>query len=280
MKKILTILFFIHATSLAIAQEFYYYNGAKMTLHEIGNKYVTIVNNTNDDNTRNTYISSSNTIVIGNNTIQEYQIERGNKSLSQLKALIGVSENTYLLPCYSLGGLELAPNGYLDVKLFNANDSTKLTSVANLYRLSIVKRNKYMPLWYKLNITRETTLSIIDIANSIYETGEFASSSPSFHFEANEISYDPMVFQQWGLYNSQYDDIDISASRAWNYATGLGINIAIVDEGFDINHQDLSSNVTSSYVPKLAVMEHIVLELLLPYGTIICIYQELHRMPT
>ncbi len=48
MKKILTILFFIHATSLAIAQEFYYYNGAKMTLHEIGNKYVTIVNNTND----------------------------------------------------------------------------------------------------------------------------------------------------------------------------------------------------------------------------------------
>ena len=247
MKKILTILFFIYATSLAFAQEFYYYNGAKMTLQEIGNKYLTIVNNTNDDNTRNTYISSSNTIVIGNNTIQEYQIERGNKSLSQLKALIGVSENTYLLPCYSLGGLELAPNGYLDVKLFNANDSTKLTSVANLYRLSIVKRNKYMPLWYKLNITRETTLSIIDIANSIYETGEFASSSPSFHFEANEISYDPMVFQQWGLYNSQYDDIDISASRAWNYATGLGINIAIVDEGFDINHQDLSSNVTSSY---------------------------------
>lgn len=55
--------------------------------------------------------------------------------------------------------------------------------------------------------------------------------------------YDPFVTQQWGLYNPDYDDIDISICGAWSYATGRGIKIGILDQGVDVNHIDLAQNI-------------------------------------
>ncbi|MGZ5052382.1 MAG: S8 family serine peptidase [Methylobacter sp.] len=60
---------------------------------------------------------------------------------------------------------------------------------------------------------------------------------------------DPLFTDQWHLKNTGQtgrDNVagkvgeDINVSRAWASATGKGIQIAIVDDGLDINHEDLN----------------------------------------
>ena len=93
-------------------------------------------------------------------------------------------------------------------------------------------------------MTPETNGTSLDIANRLYETGLFAESIADFSSENDALcSYDPLVTQQWGLYNADYDDIDISICGAWSYATGRGIKIGILDEGVDVNHIDLAQNI-------------------------------------
>lgn len=96
-----------------------------------------------------------------------------------------------------------------------------------------------------MRVSETSGRDAVVVANSIYESGKFASSSPGFSFDALEISYDPNVLNQWGLYNSANEGMDISVSQAWGYSTGRGITIAIVDQGIDLAHQDLADNISS-----------------------------------
>lgn len=83
------------------------------------------------------------------------------------------------------------------------------------------------------------------MANELYETGLFASSVADFSSNDLYCSYDPLVGSQWGLYNSNYADMDISACAAWNYATGRNIKIGVLDQGIDMDHIDLVENISS-----------------------------------
>jgi len=52
-----------------------------------------------------------------------------------------------------------------------------------------------------MRVSETSGRDAVVVANSIYESEKFASSSPGFSFDALEISYDPNVLNQWGLYN-------------------------------------------------------------------------------
>ena len=58
----------------------------------------------------------------------------------------------------------------------------------------------------------------------MYETGKFAAAFPSFSIDALEISYDPDVYNQWGLYNAEHEGYDISVCQAWDLATPDFVN--------------------------------------------------------
>lgn len=141
------------------------------------------------------------------------------------------------------------------------NDDLLLTT-AKSYKLDIISQNKYMPLWYTLRRIDGNNCSTLDIANKLHETNFFESVEPDFCYNGLEISYDSYIDKQWGLYNKMYEDVDISVSEAWNYATGYGVNIAFVDEGVDMNHEDLKYNFYCSYdaekdsVPNLIFGSH------------------------
>lgn len=54
---------------------------------------------------------------------------------------------------------------------------------------------------------------------------------------------DPVFSLQWGLSNS--NGIDVNALKAWNWADGKKIKVAIIDSGVDKTHPDLSDNISS-----------------------------------
>ena len=97
---------------------------------------------------------------------------------------------------------------------------------------------------YSLIVHPDKGLDPVMVAKQLHATGLFDFAYPTFVItNILEISYDSLVHKQWGLYNNKNPMYDISLSEAWNYATGRGIKIAIIDNGVDSAHIDLAKNM-------------------------------------
>lgn len=249
MRRTLFYIFFLSFLCVnAMAQDsFYYYDGKKVPLKRVDGKVVVrtalgertaalqnglrVINNISDMRQRL--------------VVCEYDAGDVSAKCSVLAKIS--SEKSSFLPCYNDDqGLELWLTGYVLVKLKSANDVSTLYAEARKYGLEVLEQDKFMPLWYLLQGGDDITMPLTDIANRMYESGLFASVSPDFACNGSEISYDPYVHSQWGLYNSTNEGYDINVSQAWNYATGRGVKIAIVDNGVDIWHKDLAANADSA----------------------------------
>ncbi|MDE6329350.1 MAG: S8 family serine peptidase [Muribaculaceae bacterium] len=245
MKKFITFMVATFCLSLSISADsgYYYYHDAKIQLSEDASRIVAIA-----PKSQNVSLSVSNGFTLVNTISDTRSLIKVYELSSSTTIKRAIEENTStsvnIQPCYKTEcGQELIPNGYINVKLKSASDYSALQTIAQQKGCEIIEQNPFMPLWYNLRVKDAPGYDSVDIANSIYETGKFASAFPSFSFDAIEISYDPNVYEQWGLYNSQYEGLDISLSQAWSYATGRGIKVAVVDQGIDINHQDLRDNI-------------------------------------
>ena len=140
---------------------------------------------------------------------------------------------------------EVFSTPYLNVRLKKEQDKDLLASYAEKYGLKIVKQDPFLPLWYILAVTLNCNKSAVECACELWESGMFAASVPDLASKDLICSNDPLFDQQWGLHNNQHIGIDISVTSAWDYATGKGVKIAILDTGVDMNHIDLASNISS-----------------------------------
>lgn len=245
MKKSISIFTALCLCMVAAAQDaFYYYRGNKLQLTESPRKVVIISSLSNAGVPAYTGLSMVETIDDSRNRICVYETSPS-QTVSQVRAAVSLTGNNVTLQsCFiNAAGEELIPSGYINVKLKNESDYAVLADMAEQYDLEIVGQNEFMPLWYSLRQTKASGLPAVDIANNLYESGKFEYASPDFVFDAREFSYDPDLNLQWSLYNSEYEGLDISVSPAWNYATGRGIIIAIIDEGIEKTHQDLAENI-------------------------------------
>lgn len=244
MKKLIAFVTALSCLSPSVSAQntYYYYRGSKIPLIEDTTKIVSIA-----PKSENMTLSPSNGVTLVNiipdddAQIKVYELD---SSTTIKRAISAYSSSMCILPCYkSDKRVPLIPNGYINVKLKSADDYPILQSVAQQLGCEIIEQNTFMPLWYFLRINVAPDRNPVYIANAIYETGKFAFSFPDFSYNAIEFSYDPDVNRQWGLYNPDYEDIDISLSQAWSYATGRGIKVAIIDNGVDLTHQDLVDNI-------------------------------------
>lgn len=94
----------------------------------------------------------------------------------------------------------------------------------------------------------------IDVANALQEDEATVYAEPVLieHVEQRQpfTPTDPQYGQQWQWKNdgsfAGTAGADISAEDAWEKTRGAGVRIAVIDNGFDVDHEDLSAAVLSS----------------------------------
>ena len=237
MKKpiIFTAAIFCLALSMSADDSYYNYRGSKVPLGRDLSRIVVIAPAAEDVSLpESDGFTLVNTITDTRSHIKVYRLTSSHAAGRAIETVSSQSAN--IMPCYrSENGGELIPNGYLNIRLKSAADYPELQEVALQEGCDIIGRNPFMPLWYNLRVKDAPGLNPVAIANAIYETGKFTSSFPSFSLDAALISYDGQVSEQWGLYNSVHEGIDISMSKAWCYATGRGVKVAVIDSGIDLD---------------------------------------------
>jgi subtilisin family serine protease len=120
-------------------------------------------------------------------------------------------------------------------------------SVFDATGLEIVSKLKFAPNLYEVRVRAE--VDFLQASLDLSENSDFVFAEPEFieHIPQRYTPSDPNYPQQWHLNNTGQSGgtpgADISAEEAWNMTRGSAMRIAIVDNGFDVNHPDLSASV-------------------------------------
>lgn len=155
--------------------------------------------------------------------------------------------------CYNNIDQDLvAVTNYVWVGLKNETDITLLKSEASKINFDIVGQNPFMPEWVMICPSMNATLNQVDAAKKLFETGLFKAVEPELLGEAkHDCVNDASFANQWGLSNTgQYSGTvgtDTRVCGAWDYTTGSSaVDIAIMDEGVENTHPDLSGNMQNT----------------------------------
>lgn len=144
-------------------------------------------------------------------------------------------------------GLAFFNSNLAFIKVFVGNEEA-LQKYADKYGYKILGYNKYMPEWYTIDCSLANGMSSLEVANLLYESGEFASAQPDLMPEKDLFSSGPndtFFCNQWGLKNtgqhSSVKDVDIRFIPAWDITEGSSnIIVAVIDQGFELTHPDLN----------------------------------------
>lgn len=141
-----------------------------------------------------------------------------------------------------------APTQTIFLKPVNI-DSFKL-AYPNLGKLD---KHPTLDGYYFLYITDKkykTGESIINLCNQIYSEKMVHVAEPVFYKILRQNN--PLKAMEWHVSNSgsipgSVIGADMGVEKAWNYSTGKGIKVAVIDDGVDLNHPDLKPNLLLGY---------------------------------
>lgn len=91
--------------------------------------------------------------------------------------------------------------------------------------------------------------SSVKVSLELLHHSEVDYAEPDFieHIGTRYTPSDPDFSNQWHLKNSTHNGADISAELAWDVTKGEGVRLAVIDNGFDINHSDLNFGPKSAW---------------------------------
>jgi len=245
---------------------FYYYKNSKQYL-QLNPEYFFVSAKTNDDISLSLDVAATKTVQMKEDLSVklEKKLNTGkDHSWAEFKLSQAKTESEYLAllekvkqdetietvaPCFKNGqGEKIGLSNFFYVKLRSVDDYALLEKFSVAQKAVIVEQNKFMPLCYTLSCTKDAGLNAMQLANRYYESGQFEFAEPDLMGDNLEnCATDPLFPDQWSLRNTgQYGGtigLDIKACDAWGISKGNGINVAVIDQGIQLNHEDLAANM-------------------------------------
>ena len=231
---------------------YYYYKGQKIFL-ELDRTSVNIITNnnftineTNNVGLKPYSLTQDNEITTNNYAKVEYQTEPTLTEFYQKVNLLKSKSNIKNIGLFfkRTGAPSIGISNYFYVKLKSVNDLSILQQFTTQKNIQIVKQVPNMPHWYILSTTN-TQFSSLELSNQTYESGLFDDIDPAFMFNfRNSCTNDTNFGNLWGLNNTANPNIDINVCQAWTLSQGIGIKVAVLDEGIQTSHNDLAGNIS------------------------------------
>ncbi len=130
--------------------------------------------------------------------------------------------------------------GVSDQIIVCSTDQQQLRHIAQKYQLRQVRKLSDTLYLYK---TPGAAKSLV-LCQQIAQEKGIAFAHPDFILKKERRSItDHYYSREWHLHNSGTRGADIHVEEAWRYTKGKGIIAAIMDEGIDIDHEDLKANI-------------------------------------
>ena len=176
--------------------DYYYYKGNKIPLTLNEYKVVVSIPKDRGDIIERLKTNIQTLGIIGDTTFDIYVVQRSEyDKLISLDFWSEDAKSVILTSSYIIeSNEEVYATPYLNVRLKKEEDIALLTSYADQYKLTIVNNSPLMPLWYILAITPESKKNNLVCANELYESGDFAASTPDLaEGYSPQIAYLPFV---------------------------------------------------------------------------------------
>ncbi len=142
------------------------------------------------------------------------------------------------------------------VRLKNSADITLLEKILTPLNDFAIQKHPYLKQVYSIATNKNTSLSTLDLATSLHQSGLFDYAEPNYLLNPLvSNTNDPLLERQWAIENTGSalqgngtPDADMSVFDAWWYTTGSpNIKVAVIDSGTDTNHIDLKNNLLAGY---------------------------------
>mgnify|MGYP000912638886 CR=1 FL=1 len=113
---------------------------------------------------------------------------------------------------------------------------------------TVITQTDYLHGIDLISVTDSSIVSSLAAANLLYESGYFTIAEPNLISEIRLCTNDTYYTSQWGINNTGQSGgtplADADVDLAWQISTGCSqITTAILDEGIDYQHPDLSANL-------------------------------------
>jgi len=162
----------------------------------------------------------------------------------------------FVHPCFtSPYGKDMGYGDELVLKLKPGTTQNAFNNVVQQLQASIVKKYPFASDVFIVSAGKANGYDALAVANRFFETGLFVYAEPDLTlFDGLSDPNDPLFNYQWSHNNSgsaiQYNGApgtDMKVQQAWNFSTGAGIKVAVIDEGVDIEHPDLKPNLLQGF---------------------------------
>ena len=129
----------------------------------------------------------------------------------------------------------------------SSNHKRSVDSIQKLGHLPIRKRSKrtYIPVRHGNATDAYPAYHVLGARQDATE--EPVQDLTELHFMQNEMNLkDPLLPKQWHLANTLMPEFELNVTKLWERGvTGKGVKVAIIDDGLDIDSDDLAANFVS-----------------------------------
>lgn len=254
--KTIALILFIFLVGEISAQEYYYYKGQKINLTKKENHFIVKLKAGQDSNlfiNQNIQKKDYQKLLLGEDIYSVF-----NPNVLNNERIL--SEIEYENPVYTSNeGASCSPTNRIVIKLKKISYQPNNPVFENLTFEKVYEFDSKV-LFY--NIIDNKKSNAFKICQDLINNESIEYVEPDFICFIQPAS-NPYYSNQWGLKNTGQtlnygtghvyyptSGIDIDVENAWLYTKGCSnIKIAVIDEGVDLSHPDLSANLITGYDP-------------------------------